>query len=99
MAFLNLIGSFQLVCVVLSLLYHGRKCHIVDHALIFLEVFCLAIMFFILPPLVSFIIYFNVFNSARHFMRLRRMQLRKEGQTLALSKLWQWKNSTVAILT
>jgi len=73
MSTLNLAGSMHLCLLGLSLLLHGRKCHRIEDLTIVVEIVTVALMFLVLPPLMSFVIYFNVFHSLRHLLSLRHL--------------------------
>jgi hypothetical protein len=42
------------------------------HVLLPVEMLLLAAVFWLLPPLVGFVVYFNFFHSARHLLRLAK---------------------------
>merc|ERR1719421_636310 len=72
MTFMKALGSVHLFALVLSLMYHGSKCHQGPHLAILSEIFTLLAIFWQLPPALSMAVYLTVFHGNRRLMQLSR---------------------------
>lgn len=73
MEVLRIAGQIHTALVAVSLYYHAKRCHKLGHALIIIEELTLMVMFYVLQPLMSFVMYYNIFHSARHVWRLSKL--------------------------
>eukprot|EP00928_Gymnodinium_smaydae_P039670 TRINITY_DN27047_c0_g1_i1.p1 TRINITY_DN27047_c0_g1~~TRINITY_DN27047_c0_g1_i1.p1 ORF type:complete len:1456 (-),score=289.68 TRINITY_DN27047_c0_g1_i1:198-4565(-) len=87
--------QLHMSALIVSLAYHALKSHAFEHLLIFLECATLSLVFYTMPPLMSFVVYFNIFHSARHLVRLGNSGISKRAQTAVGCK----RMETQAIMT
>jgi phytoene desaturase len=89
---LSAFTTLHLTCLVVSTVIHMLKCHKAHHMELLLEQLLLTAIFFALPPLVSFSIYFNAAYTPR--MLLVASQL--SAVRTSLSHLWERKQAHAA---
>jgi Brp/Blh family beta-carotene 15,15'-monooxygenase len=96
MSLLNSLGKLHAVAYIAVMLLHASEARrSTGSALLLTEMVLLAAVFRFLSPLVGFVVYFNLFHSARHLMRLA-----KEAKVAPhrLSGLWRHRKQVVAVL-
>jgi Brp/Blh family beta-carotene 15,15'-monooxygenase len=76
---LNWTVQLHTVALILSLTYHILRSHKFEDLLILLECTTLFVVFYTMSPLIAFVIYFNIFHSARHLIRLGEAGLAKSA--------------------
>jgi len=92
--FMQVLGSVHLFALVISLLYHGLKCHEGRHLAILHEMCSLLVIFWCMPPALSIVIYMTVFHGSRRLAWLSRLSTAsgKGGEQMKLA----WR--TVALM-
>jgi lycopene cyclase domain-containing protein len=80
MAFLKFLGSMHLVALILSLVYHGLKCHEGRHVAIIYEMCTLILAFWFLPPATSIVLYMAVFYFSMNMEWLSGLAFTKEKE-------------------
>ncbi len=91
LAVFRLLGRLHWPIFLLCACIHLARARRTEHVLAFVELVVLAVLFWVGPPLVSFALYFVLFHSTRHLIRLNS-RVRTE-QTLPV--LWRHKTKLV----
>jgi Brp/Blh family beta-carotene 15,15'-monooxygenase len=95
MSFMNVLGTVHMFAVVLSLLYHGLKCHEGPHLAILHEIGTLIIVFWKLPPALSIVVYMTVFHGSRRLICLSRFSIIKGTDEMRQT---MWRCASMALV-
>jgi len=87
-------ATFHSVCLVASILIHMKSCHKAKHAEFLLEQLILTGIFWFLPPLIAFSVYFNALYTPRAILHASQLSAVRGS----LTQLWEQKG-TVAVST